>query len=218
MSLLRIHFLLVAEGSSDDALIPHLETLCIDQGATEVTGTAPDFERLPESIGHTVQAKLAAAIQLEPSANLIFIHRDADTRDPKPRYDEIAGAMAANPFRGEHVALVPVQATEAWLLADEHAIRRAAYRPNGTRPLGLPAASHIERTANPKQVLKTALVSASELAGRRLDRIKREFPAQRRLLFLQLPIQGAIEALPSWQRLRTDLGRAIGTLRTSDPL
>ena len=208
----RLHFVLVGEGSSDDGLIPHLENLCIEQGATEVTGTAPDFARLPDRVGHTVSAKLAAAIQLEPSANLFFLHRDADARNSTPRYEEITAAVVENGLESEYVAVVPVQETEAWLLTDERAIRRAAYRPNGARPLNLPKPQHIERTANPKEVLRAALVAASELTGRRLERFKRDFSIQRRLLVLQLPVGGSLESLPSWRQLRADVRAAIARL------
>lgn len=211
--MVRVHFILIAEGSSDDALLPHLEKLCIDQGATEVTGTAPDFGRLATAVGHSVQAKLTAAMDLEPGANLVFIHRDADGRDPQPRYDEIAVAAAAIRLNKPYVAVVPVQATEAWLLVDEGAIRAAAYRANGTRPIRVPRPQDIERRARPKEVLRTALAAASELTGRRLERFKNDFPRQRRMLLFRLPIGGPLEYLPSWRKLRTDIRAAIEALR-----
>lgn len=210
---MRLHFVLIAEGSSDDALRPHLESLCIDQGATEVTSTAPDFARLAERIGHSVEAKLAAAIALEPGANLVFLHRDADDGDPQPRYDEIAAAVAATRLTSAHVAVVPVQATEAWLLVDERAIRAAAYRPDGTSPLYIPRPQDVERRADPKATLREALAAASELTGRRLRRFRGEFPQHRRLLLQQLPLGGPLERVSSWQRLRSDIGNAITLLR-----
>lgn len=210
---MRLHFVLITEGSSDEALVTHLENLCIDQGADEVTGTAPDFALLADRVGHTVEARLAAAIELEPEADLVFVHRDADGDDPQPRYGEIAAAVAATHLSSPHVAIVPVQETEAWLLVDERAIRAAAYRPKGKRALGLPKPQALEQRARPKEILQNALATASELAGRRLERFKREFPQQRRLLLQQLPIGGPLENLSSWRKLRTDVGRAIAALR-----
>lgn len=209
---MRLHFVLIAEGSSDEALLTHLENLCIDQGATEVTGVAPDFARLADRVGHTVEARLAAAIELEPAANLVFIHRDADARNPEPRYDEIAAAVDTSGLDRAYVAVVPVQETEAWLLVDERAIRTAAGRPQGTQPIPIPSPQDVERRARPKEVLRTALATASELSGRRLDRFKREFPHQRRVLLFQLSIGGPLESVTSWRRLRSDLGRAIAGL------
>ena len=68
-----IHFVFIGEGSSDAGLIPHLENLCIELGADEVTGTAVDFRSLDEHTSRTVGAKLKGAMQLEPDANLYFI-------------------------------------------------------------------------------------------------------------------------------------------------
>jgi hypothetical protein len=209
---MRIHFVLVAEGGSDEGLIGPLENLCIDAGATEVTGTAPDFGRLRQGVGHTVLEKLRAAVQLEPSANLFFIHRDSDSTDPEPRYREIAEAVADASLDEAWVAVVPVQETEAWLLLDELRIRRAAGRPNGTVALNLPTATQIEGVANPKERLKAALAAASELSGRRLKKFKAEFSIHRRLLLQALSAAGAIEQLTSWVRLRSDTASTISRM------
>ncbi len=58
--------------------------------------------------------------------------------------------------------------TEAWLLADEAAIRRAAGSPSGRVDLGLPTFAELERLADPKQRLHEALKVASGYTGRRL--------------------------------------------------
>jgi hypothetical protein len=44
--------------------------------------------------------------------------------------------MGQTPVR--HIPVVPVRMTEAWLLADEFAIRSAPGNPNGTQSLDLP--------------------------------------------------------------------------------
>jgi hypothetical protein len=211
----RIHFVLLSEGSGDDALLSHLENLCVTAGADEVTSTAPDFARLGQ-VGHRVEDKVAAAAILEPDASILFIHRDADNRDAQPRIDEIRTAVASVAVDVRWIAVVPVQETEAWLLIDEQAIRTAAYRPTGRRVLNLPKPPSIERTARPKEVLKEALIQASELTGRRLEKFKRDFPRQRRLLLQQLPPGGPLEMLSSWRRLRDDVIAAITAIRDAD--
>jgi hypothetical protein len=210
---MRVHFVFVGEGSSDDGLIPHLENLCIDLGADEVTGTTLDFRRLAEPIEKTVAARLDAAIQLEPEANLFLIHRDADDRDPSPRYDEIGHAVEVCQLSSEWVAIVPVQETEAWLLLDEAAIRSAAGRAVGRNALDLPKPSRVEDIAEPKELLKRALVDASEAHGRRLEKFRKNFPDQRRLLLARLPIRGILEQVPSWRRMRDDLAAALRRLQ-----
>ncbi len=212
---MRIHFLLVAEGSSDDGLIPHLENLCIELGASEVTGTSLDFQRLDMPVRKTVSAKLQAALQLEPTANLIFIHRDADSQDPEPRYKEISDAVTKCGLQKPWVSLVPVQETEAWLLLDEAAIRMVAGRPRGHRPLGLPRPSEVEEVANPKEKLREVLARASDLSGRRLARFRRDFPNHRRLLLQRIPTGGVLFELQSWVRLRNGLEQALTNLRES---
>lgn len=205
-----VHFVFIGEGSSDEGMIPHLESLCIEAGATEVTGVAPDFRRLPGSVGHGVEAKLRAALSLEPEANLVFVHRDADGRVGSARYIEIDAAVTACDCEQPVVCVVPIQETEAWLLLDEMAIRRAVGRPRGRVLLGLPAPDAVERMARPKERLREVLELASEATGRRLERVRDDFPLHRRALLQDLPTTGPLEQVPSWQQLRNDLRSALG--------
>jgi Domain of unknown function (DUF4276) len=210
---MRIHFVLIGEGSSDDGLIPHLENLCIELGAAEVTGVSPDFQRLEKPFRKTTLARLQAALRLEPTANLFFVHRDADSVDPAARHEEIRHAVEQCSLQKPWIPVVPVQETEAWLLLDETAIRRVAGRPKGKRPLDLPRPRQVESLANPKEKLKDALVQASELSGRRLERFRRDFPNHRRLLLQRLTAGGVLSEIPAWLRLREELGRALSSLR-----
>jgi hypothetical protein len=210
----RIHFVFIGEGTSDDGLIPHLENLCIELGADEVTGTAVDYQRLDARAGHTVEAKLKAALQLEPEANFWFIHRDSDDPDPRLRYEEISRAVERCGLAGVWVAVVPVQEIEAWLLLDEAAIRSVAGRPRGSEPLNLPTPRQIESRASPKELLKESLVRAADVTGRRLQKFHARFPAHRRQLLQGLPTGGLLDGVASWKRMRDDLEIAITRLCT----
>jgi hypothetical protein len=212
---MRIHFVLVGEGPSDEGLIPHLENLCIELGASEVTGISPDFQRLGKPFRRTTLDRLQAALRLEPTANLLFVHRDADSLDSAARYEEIRDAVDQCRVRKPYVPVVPVQETEAWLLLDEAAIRTVAGHPKGKRPLDLPRPRHVESIADPKEKLKLALIQASELSGRRLERFRRDFPSHRRLLLQRMPSGGALLEIPSWMRLRERLEQAIGSMQKS---
>ena len=214
---MRIHFILIGEGTSDEGLIPHLESLCIDLGADEVTGTSVDFRRLGDATSRTVAGKVRAAMQLEPEANLLFIHRDADRPEGAHRYAEIAAGVETAALEQEWVAVVPIQETEAWLLTDEAAIRHVAGRPKGRQDLRLPPVKHLETTASPKERLQEALVTAAELTGRRLARFRSDFPTHRRLLLSRLPINGALLQVPAWVRLRADCEQALTRLREAPP-
>jgi len=216
--MIIIHFGFVGEGTSDDGLIPHLENLCIALGADEVTGTAIDFQRLDKRVGHTVKGKLTAALQLEPNANLWFIHRDADSRDPQVRYDEISAAAIECELSREWVAIVPVQETGAWLLLDESAIRTVAARPRGrTPPLNLPPPRQAEDKANPKEFLQETLVRAANVKGRKLRNFRADFSVHRKLLLQGLPTDGYLNEVESWKRMRTELEAVIERLGETYP-
>ena len=189
-------------------MVPHLEQLCSDAGANEVNGTALDLSRV-DDVGNSLLDKLRVAMRQEQSANLFFLHRDSDERDHRPRRRQIHAAIDANSPSVPCVAVVPVQETEAWLLLDETAIRRAAANPRGRVSLNLPLPSAVERLARPKEFLQGTLITASEHTGRHLDRFKAQFGTQRRTLLEQLPIGGPLEQVDSWIRLRADIRAAL---------
>jgi len=206
---MRVQFVLISEGSSDNGLISHLESVCIYAGADEARGIALDRQRLPPSVGNKVSDKLRAAMILEPQANLFLIHRDSDAPDPQLRYEEVRQAVNECQLQKPWVAIIPIQETEAWLLLDESAIRRIASKPNGTKPLGLPTADTVENESSPKERLKQAIFDANPVAGRRHEKLKRDFPTHRQILLQGLSIDGAIRNVPSWQRMKADLTAAV---------
>jgi hypothetical protein len=110
------------------------------------------------------------------------------------------------------VAIVPVQATQAWLLVDEAAIREAVGRPSGTSPLGLPKLTAIENLSDPKAALQDALRVASQTTGRRRRNVNRSFSDYRQRLLERLDINGPLATLPSWQRLEADVAACLQTL------
>jgi hypothetical protein len=209
---MNIRFVLISEGTSDDGLIPHLESLCMEAGADEVSGFAPDLSML-KKVGHSLADKIPTILKLEPHANLLFLHRDADARDSSQRHDEIRQVASSCEVTQKWVAVVPVQETEAWLLLDETAIRAVAGKPNGRAPLNLPRPAHLENVATPKEVLKNKLTIASELTGRRHKIFKADYPSQRRRLLNKLPIGGLLLDVPSWISLKSATEAAIRHLR-----
>lgn len=194
-----VRFALVCEGSSDSALAEHLQLLCVECGASEAVGTAPDFTLLPRPPGHDVRSRITAALALDPSANLVFVHRDADRRSEDRRLAEIRDASGG--FEVPVIPVIPIQETEAWLLLDESAIRAVVENPRGNRPLNLPRPNAIERLANPKQRLRTVLEVASELKGRRLRELKKSFGRHRTMLLQRLNLTGPIIQLSAWQKV-----------------
>lgn len=213
---LAISFVFIGEGSSDTGLLTHLELLCVSAGADEVRGVIPDFSRL--NYDHALPNRLRAARQLEPDTNLFFIHHDADAPDSSRAYQTIRQAVESSQLDQPHIAVVPVQETEAWLLLDAQAIRSVAGKPKGRTDLNLPPPQRVEATASPKERLSEALMAAADLQGRRREIFKSRFDKHRHLLLERLPLGGPLERLEGWRRLRDDTAAAIANLRAAQAL
>lgn len=127
-----------------------------------VIAQSVDFGRIPRQ--RTTEDRLRAALDLYP-CDVLFVHRDAEGQFPDLRRQEIANALGHISIL--HVPVVPVRMTEAWLLANEPAIRSAAGNPNGREELNLPDIRRLEELPDPKRVLYEALVNASGLNARR---------------------------------------------------
>jgi hypothetical protein len=200
--------LFIADGSSDLPLARHLESLCQSAGS-EVEVVDLPADRLP-GVGRRVEDRLRAVLGQDPNFDILFVHRDSEARDPSPRFEEVASAAAALNFPGPAVAVVPIRMTEAWLLLDEVAIRLVAGSPSGSGALGLPPTSAVERIADPKGVLREALIAASGVQGRRLKMFKNQFSVHRALLLERLDPHGEVRKLSAWQRLGESIATAIG--------
>lgn len=80
--------------------------------------------------------------------------------------------------------------------------------------MDLPRPSDVEQAPDPKQLLWDALVQASGLSGRRLERFKQRFGEHRRQLLARLDRDGPVSELPAWQELVTAVDEATERLRT----
>ncbi len=182
-----VQFLLVCDGSSDTALLPHIRSLLIKYGATEADGTS-------SYVGDTLAEKIRRGRDLYGDEDLLFIHRDAEhyqdsvAAGPQKRYDEIREGIHHSGYSGVYVPIVPVRMTEAWLLGDVAAIRRVAGKPKGQQPLGLPSVGRLEEIADAKELLRKALLMAGTPKGRRRSKqFNADFGNFRRQLLENLP-------------------------------
>lgn len=205
---MTLRILFSGEGTSDDGLVPHIETIAA-VGGRPVTVTAPDFGRLGFTSCHSVSEKLRAMREFDDTYDLIVVHRDADQFSADARKEEIAKAVAAEWPGHPHLAVVPVRMLEAWLLLDETSLRQVAENPNGRMKLALPKGAAAERIADPKKLLKDTLATASGYTGRRLDGFQKRFPHHRHKLLERLDPYGAVSQLPSWQAFMSDLKGAL---------
>ncbi|SMC06822.1 protein of unknown function [Rubrobacter radiotolerans DSM 5868] len=208
----------IGEGPFDERLVPHLRRCCVLAGADEADGITVPFTKLEGRIGHSIPEKLAAALKYESDVNLLIVHRDSDSRDPEPRYEEIHRAVSEVSHSLKYVPVVPIQETEAWLLLDEQAIRNIADNPRGTIQLNLPAANRVEDIPSPKEFLHRTILKASEQTGRRYRRIEQKISQKCGLMLDALDPEGPVKDVPSWRRMFVDLKSAISTLSTSNSL
>ena len=162
-------YTLVTDGSSDRALMPILDWIFYECGV-EIQGVWADLRRLVNS-PTLLSDRIQRSLELYP-CDLLFVHRDAENLTREDRINEISEALNEIAEYPEIVCVVPVRMTEAWLLFDEAAIRRAAGNPNGRDRLNLPSHNNLEDLPNPKQVLHQSLRQASGLPRRRMKRFR----------------------------------------------
>jgi len=192
---------LVADGGSDMILIPIINWSFQQFRVTPVQQWA-DFHRIPRQ--RSTEARLRAALDLYP-CDVLFVHRDAESQTSDLRRREIAHTLLR--ISVPHVSVVPVRMTEAWLLADEGAIRSAAGNPNGREDLHLPDFRRLEELPDPKRILHEALATASGLGARRRSRL----PVHRRVHLIPNYIDdySRLNALSAFQALQQDIRALI---------
>ncbi|MGW6283998.1 hypothetical protein [Streptomyces sp. NPDC055107] len=203
--------LFIGEGSSDNGLVPHIESIAVRKGL-DVSVTVPDFGLLRLPTGHSVPDKLRAARSLGGAYDLAVVQRDADRGPAHDRKDEIEKAVDAEWPGLRHVAVVPVRMLEAWLLLDEGCLRQVAENPRGRVGLDLPKGVAAENIADPKQLLKESLARASEYKGRRLAQFQKRFSQHRLRMLELLDPDGPVTCLPSWRAFVEDLDAAFEVL------
>lgn len=164
MTILRLA--LIADGPSDRALLPIL-TWSLRSLAPDVLFFEPQFEVRDGELTSELERVSNA---LRP--DMLFVHRDAEREPLDVRRNEIPMTHAGT------VRVVPVHMTEAWLLLDEMAIRKAAGNPNGRSPIELPRIRIVENLPDPKAMLRSLLLEAKAASSARkkqrfLQRIQR---------------------------------------------
>jgi Domain of unknown function (DUF4276) len=187
---------LIAEGSSDQALVPLVEfVLDAHCNVPHITTFAANLPAGP------LRDRVSAALSLHP-CDLLFVHRDADRSTVPDREEEIRAAVTHSGTR-THVCLIPVRMTEAWLLADEAAIRRAAGNAAGKVNLGVPPIAKLETQADPKSLLFAALEKATELGVQRLRRFDRNRARRQVSGFMSDP--SVLRELPSFRHFEAQV-------------
>jgi hypothetical protein len=167
-------YTLLGDGSSDRCLLPILGWVLGQIPGLTGRGLVPQVADLRgvEPPLRDLSARIRAAFQQQP-CEILFVHRDAERATLEGRVTEIREAAESAEIPA-YVPVVPIRMTEAWLLIEEGAIRRAADNPNGKAVLGLPPLLKLERERDPKDLLCECLKLASEKRGRRLEQFERD--------------------------------------------
>jgi hypothetical protein len=171
-----LRYTLVTDGPSDRALLPIINWVLQSipaSGERGFVGQWADLRNVQKTVSG-LRGRVVEALRLYP-CDILFVHRDAEASEREVRQqrcEEIQTAMEGHQI--PYVSLVPVRMTEAWLLIDAAAICRAADNPNSRAPIALPPLRRLEQESDPKALLHTLLIEASEKRGRRRDQFRRE--------------------------------------------
>lgn len=205
---MSLRFTLVADGSSDQALLPILSWLLrASQVSVPVEAFWADPATLRNRTRH-LRARLLASVELYP-CDLLFVHRDAEAQAFTQRRDEILATVEAlRELDGiPTVSVVPVRMTEAWLLFDEMAIRAAAGNPNGRGQLSIPPVTDAEQLPNPKSELLRLVRAASGLSSRRRKGIS--IRGISRLVAAEIADFSPLRVLPAFRALEQEVKATV---------
>lgn len=202
---------LLSDGSSDRALIPILAWLFGQQDVRPLPRIVRYEPGLYRAAGRSLEEKILHAIDVLP-CDLLFVHRDSEAQEPETRVGEIQSALENLRKRGvqapPRIMVIPVRMSEAWLLFNEGAIRRAAGCPRGTTRLDLPRLRDCEQLADPKEKLHALLRLATEKQGRHLKKFNVDAAVHR--LAELIEDYSPLRQLPAFQRLECGLRNVLG--------
>jgi hypothetical protein len=204
-----VSYTLLADGTSERALMPIIRWALNSREVPVDRASWADLS-LARPKATSLADRVASALELYP-CDLLFVHRDAEGEAPATRLREIRDATDS--VTGSAVAVVPVRMTEAWLLQDEAAIRRASGNPNGRTALSLPSPARVESLADPKQVLFDTLLAASELTGRRRERARASLPTMRARVAELIADFRVLEAATAFRSFLGELNDALDALQ-----
>lgn len=165
-------YTLIGDGSSDKALMPVINWLINDLfPELPVSGTFAEFRHMRNPPAkNDIKGQVEYASYYYPFDILIY-HRDAEDRSEDIigiRKEEILGELDDETLLEKTVCVVPVVMTEAWLLIDRTAIKKAAGNRNFAGELALPAVQTLELKSNPKSILQDLLRTARDTNKRDL--------------------------------------------------
>lgn len=202
---MELTYTLIADGSSDRALIPIINWTLDQIDGLRYTSQYAEVSLRP-SAGLSRRAEAAIKVY---ECDILFVHRDAETLAMDRRIEEIGSSLTK--LGKPYVPVVPVRMTEAWLLVDEQAIRSAASNPNGQAGLSMPRMDRLEEIPDPKNILFEKLKLASELSSGRLRKFRPESCCHRVAELISDFSQ--LRKLSAFVQFETDLIECVRALR-----
>ncbi|MEM8640822.1 MAG: hypothetical protein AAGG51_18695 [Cyanobacteria bacterium P01_G01_bin.54] len=199
-----VRYTLIADGISDTVLIPIIEWLLRQYGI------APTNQGSNILGSGALLEKIQTAIEVD-QFDLLFIHRDAERESREKRLQEITEVLKNISFCPPTVPIIPVRMTEAWLLFDGEALRRAVGNDSGKTTLSLPPIKKLEDLPDPKQKLFELLEAAHnpKTKRKRQEAKKRRF-ADRHEVARQIDDFSPLRQLSAFRSLEQDLCSVLG--------
>ncbi|TRU94165.1 MAG: DUF4276 family protein [Microcystis wesenbergii Mw_QC_S_20081001_S30D] len=163
----QIIIALATEGSSDHRFLPNIIQRTFERVAFEDQQEIEIFEPicLSQISGENIRekAKKYAIQAVEKGAMVLCFHADADYKDVfKERINPAFNAIKSD--KGDLcknlVAIVPIQMTEAWMLADKELLKKQLCTDKSDSELAID--KHPESFRNPKETIKNAINKARE--------------------------------------------------------
>jgi hypothetical protein len=211
---------LYAEGRTDERFLPMViqrtvERILIQRGRFTIDVLEPIV------LNHSIDRKgedqrILEAARRAVGYHALIVHADADAPSPeralnnrfKPGLERVQQALQAEEQVCDHLApIIPVQMTEAWMLADPEALRLVIGTNIPARTLGLPTRTRqVEADADPKQTLKQVMQMALAHRPRRRRRVDLG------VLYEPLGRQISLErlgAVPAYQRFVEDVTETL---------
>jgi hypothetical protein len=203
-----------AEGTTDIRFLSKIilrttEQIILNRSQSIISVLEP-FPIEVEKMGNRVQEIRQAAAKAY-GYNILIIHADADYEiDEKafkerinPGFESVQLDKTEEEFCKDLLAIVPVQMTEAWMLADKEALKEELGTQKNNRELGLSfPLKQVEKIANPKSKIQEII----RIAFKDLPIHKRRI--QISSLYSPLGQQVSLdilEKLPSYLKFKTNL-------------
>lgn len=212
---------LYAEGPTDERFLPvviqrTVQRIVERRGRNVVDVLEPMRVSISPGIKEQAQRILDAARQTA-GYHMLVIHADADHPTAERAFAERfqPGEILVQKEDISHhlVPLIPVQMTEAWLLADPEALQQVIGTKMTANELSLPVHAHqVESDPSPKQTLAQVVrQAATQRRHRRTVRVRDVFAPLARTISLE-----RLQGVPAYQQFVEDISGALIALHIID--